>query len=327
MKARRAVGAAAAAALFLALGGALREPRPPYAVDGPLTEPRMLAPGVISTADDEFGGAFTPDGKTVFFDKTVSRHYLYVICESHFVNGTWTTPEIAPFSGVYRDSDPVLSPDGRTLFFVSDRPVNGRPKTDFDIWIVKKTASGWSEPENLGAPVNGESGEYFASVTAKGDLYFSSDRTGGKGGLDVWVSRLVNGKYGEPVNLGDAINTPAWELDCMVAPDESFMIVGAIGRPDSYGNYDLYVSRNRDGAWTPVESLGPKINTASREYSPRLSPDGRYLFFTSEMDFATKPLERRLEYGELVRAMRGIRNGSGNIYQVDLAAVLRSGAK
>src|SRR3954464_10930142 len=72
---------------------------PPYEIAAPLTEPFMFAPGIVSTPDDEFGGAFTPDGKTVYFDRTVLRHYLYIICESHFVNGRWSQPEVAPFSG------------------------------------------------------------------------------------------------------------------------------------------------------------------------------------------------------------------------------------
>jgi hypothetical protein len=297
---------------------------PPYAVDGPLTEPRIFAPGIVSTTDDEFGGAFTKDGRTVYFNRSVLRHYLYVICESHFVDGKWTKPEVAPFSGLYRDSDPVISPDGERLFFVSDRPVNGKPKTDFDIWSVSRKGEGWGEPVHLDAPVNGDSGEYFASAAANGTLYFSSDRAGGKGGLDIYRSRLVDGKYTEPENLGDAVNTPGWELDCLIAPDESFLIIGAIGRPDSLGLYDLYVSYNRDGAWTPAKSLGPKINTSARDYSPRLSPDGRYLFFTSEKDFATNPLKKPLTYDELERGLRSLQNGSGNIYQIDLASALRT---
>ena len=299
-----------------------RTAKPPYGIDGAVAEPRMFAPGIVSTPDDEFGGAFTADGKTVYFDRTVLRHYLYVICESHFEGGMWSRPRVAAFSGLYRDSDPVISPDGSKLYFVSDRPVDGKPKSDFDIWVVRRKGEGWGEPEHLPAPINGDSGEYFASEASNGDLYFSSDRAGGKGGLDIYRSRFVDGKYSEPENLGDAVNTSAWELDCLVAPDSSFLIVGAIGREDSFGNYDLYVSRNRDGKWSPVENLGPSINTAAREYSPRFSPDGKYLFFTSEKDFATVPLRKPLDYDEFERGLKSMLNGSGNIYQIDLRSAV-----
>jgi hypothetical protein len=80
-------------------------------------QPEIIGEGVISTPDDEFGGSFSADGNTIYFDKTVSAHYLYTLCESHFAGGEWSRPEIMRFSGQYRDSDPVLSPDGKTLLF------------------------------------------------------------------------------------------------------------------------------------------------------------------------------------------------------------------
>ena len=88
--------------------------------------PEMIGEGVISTPDDEFGGDLAPDGKTLYFDKTVPAHYLYVLCESRFADGKWSKPEVLPFSGLYRDSDPVLSPDGATMYFASDRPVTAK---------------------------------------------------------------------------------------------------------------------------------------------------------------------------------------------------------
>src|SRR5439155_36692 len=112
------------------------------------------------------------------FNVSVPRSYLYVICVSHRVNGRWTEPEIAPFSGHYRDSDPVLSPDGNRLYFVSDRPAPGKTTHDFDVWAVDRTTSGWGwgDPRNLGAPVNSSVNEYFASEASDGTLYFASAR-------------------------------------------------------------------------------------------------------------------------------------------------------
>jgi len=302
------------------MGASAPPAAPPYAIAGPLREPRIFAPDIVSTPDDEFGGSFSPDGETVYFDKSVLRHYLYVILESHSAGGGWSAPSVAPFSGIYRDSDPVLSPDGSKLYFVSDRPVDGKPKTDYDIWVVTRTPGGWGEPRHLDPPINSEGNEFFASAAANGDLYFTSDRPGGKGQVDVYESRFVDGKYGAPENLGDAINSAGWESDCLVAPDGSYLLVATFGRPDSYGNYDLYVSYKRDGVWTPVKNLGPKINTPAREYSPRISPDGKYLFFTSEKDFATEPPQRPLTTEELERGLKSLQNGAGNIYQIDLSA-------
>src|SRR5262249_14372643 len=89
----------------------------------------MMGEGALSTPDDEFGGALSSDGKTIYYDVTVPPHYLYIMCESHLVDGKWQRPEVLPFSGQYRDSDPVLTPDGKTLLFASDRPRNGVDST------------------------------------------------------------------------------------------------------------------------------------------------------------------------------------------------------
>ena len=298
-----------------------RTPIPPYAHQQPLLTPVLFGQGVITTADDEFGGTFTPDGTTCYFSKSVLRFYLDVICVSNFKQGQWQPPQVAPFSGRYRDFDPVLSPDGTQMVFTSNRPVKGKLSTDYDIWLVKKTATGaWSAPIHLDSTINSAYDEHFASIAASGTIYFSSNRPGALGGAgdaDFYYSTLKNGHYESAVHLTDSVSTSAYELDCLIAPDESFLLMGAYGRSDGYGNYDLYISKKENGHWTPSTNLGPLINSAFRDYSPRLSPDGKYLFFTSEKDFSVhkKPLA---SYQELETNLRSLLNGSGNIYQVEL---------
>ncbi|HEX3526238.1 MAG TPA: hypothetical protein VH988_04155, partial [Thermoanaerobaculia bacterium] len=293
------------------------------------SEARLWGEGVISTRDDEFGAqviADGPIGDTVFFDKTVPRSQLYTIHVSHRVDGQWSPPEVAPFSGTWRDSDPVLSADGRRIFFVSDRPRDGKPVQDFDIWYVERTertASGWSEARHLDGPQNSEGNEYFASTTNDGTLYFSSNRPGSKGGIDVWRSRLVDGRYTEPENLGDAINRPGWaNIEALVAPDESFLLIGAFGRGDDPGDCGLYVSYRKNGVWQPAQALGAGVNSPARDYSPRFSPDGRSLLFASERGLPTRPRTGALTHRELVDAMHSVLNGLGNIYEVDLKAAM-----
>ena len=132
----------------------------------------MIGVGVISTPDDEFGGTLAPDGKTLYFDKTVPPHYLYILCESKLVDGKWSKPEVLPFSGLYRDSDPVLSPDGETMYFASDRPVTPKAPDEhrFQIWQTKKTKAGWAEPTLVQGAINSEGSQVFASVTNDGTM-------------------------------------------------------------------------------------------------------------------------------------------------------------
>ena len=281
----------------------------------------MVGEGVVSTPLDEFGGAITPDGDTIFFNVSVPRSYLYVICVSHRVNGRWTEPEIAPFSGHYRDSDPVLSPDGNRLYFVSDRPAPGKTTHDFDVWAVDRTTSGWGwgDPRNLGAPVNSSVNEYFASEASDGTLYFASARKGSLGGIDIYRSRLVDGRYQKPENLGPAVNGENFStIEVLIAPDQSFLILGAFGRSADPANSDLFVSERRGDAWTAPRAL-EKINTAAREYSPRFTPDGRSLIFASERGYPTEARERPVTYDEIVSRSAAIGNGLGNIYEIPLA--------
>jgi hypothetical protein len=291
--------------------------------DQPITEPRLFAEGEISTPFDEFGLAFTKDGNTVLFNRSVPRSNLYAILTSTFRSGRWTDPEVAPFSGQYWDFDAVFSSDGSRVFFGSDRPVPGHPKKDkdFDIWMVERTAHGWSQPVHLDTVVNSDEDETFASEAANRTLYFISGREGGRQGFAIYRSKFVSGKYTAAEKLKGPVNDPEnWSLEVLVAPDESFLLLAPI-RKDGYGSFDIYVSEQHNGEWTAPRNLGPKVNTAARDYSPRFSPDGKYLFWSSERGLGTDPRDHRLTFQELETRMHGTLNGWGNIYQIELSAI------
>jgi hypothetical protein len=280
--------------------------------------PEMVGEGVISTGADEFGGSITPDGGTIYFNRNVSRSYLYIICVAHQRHGQWAAPAIAPFSGHYRDSDPVLSPDGKRLYFVSDRPWPGQKAPNFDVWVVDLDGPHPNEPRHLEGAINSEANEYFASEAADGTLYFASARAGGTSDCDLYRARRVDGAYPVAETLGPDVNPPRTaSLDLIVAPDQSFIILGSFGqRPGSVGDSDLFISRQHDGKWTTPESLA--INTTAREYSPRLSPDGEWLLFASERGLPTEPRDDPRTYDELLKRTQLPRNGLGDIYRIRL---------
>ena len=184
----------------------------------------------------------------------------------------------------------------------------------------EKVGENWSVPEPLTA-VNSETNEWFPTVSKNGNLYFGSEWPGGKGRCDLYCSRLVDGKYGTPENLGDLINSAASEVEPFIAPDESYLIFAALGLPDSNGIYDLYISFRRDGAWTKPRNLGDKINSVGWDFSPKVSPDGKWFFFTSNRCFADKPLEKRLTYNELLKKLHVPGNGLRDIYKIDIRAL------
>ena len=293
------------------------------AQQGASTEPAIFGEGVISTRDYESSITLTPDGRTAFFVKATPDLSFRVILVSHLENGKWTTPEIAPFSGQYSDTDPCLSPDGTKLYFASRRPVEGAaPKADNDLWVVEKTNAGWGEPRRLNAPLNTESQETSPSVTADGTLYFTSNRAGGKGAIDVYRSKLTDGNYGAPENLGDAINTPGPELQAFISPDENILIFAAAGRADGQGSVDLYLSKRVDGAWSKPVNLGAKINSRGIEIAPRISADGHFFFWTSTRGYGFEDQQAtRLNIKELSNKLRSAGNSLGDIYQIDLRAL------
>lgn len=292
--------------------------RPPYVSDKPLPEPTIFAEGAISTGDFESHPAFTPDGKTLYFLKSNPTFTFWTIMVTHFKNNKWTTPEVLPISGQYRDADPFITSDGSKFFFISDRPTN--EKRSLDIWVMEKSANGWSEPRNLGAPVNSSGDEWYPTVAADGTLYFGSDRQGGKGLTDIYRSRLVDGKYTTPENLGENINTQFEEYEPYIAPDQSYLIF-MTARPDGLGGSDLYISYQRDGTWTKAVNLGDKINSKGSEYSPTVSPDGKYFFWSSTRSLVATSQPKRLTYAEFLTKLRGPGNGLGDIYQIDLSAL------
>jgi WD40-like Beta Propeller Repeat len=297
----------------------------PYGSDQPIMEPTLFAPGTISTGDYECVPHFSPDGKILYFVKSTPDANFWTIVFSRFENGQWSMPEVAPFSGQYSDADQAITPDGSQMFFISRRPVNPNNSPNaagkLDIWVMDKTGNGWSEPRNVGTPVNSESSEYFPNSTKDGTLYFGSGRKGGKGGVDLYRSRRVNGKYQDPENLGDAINTTFDEYEPYIAPDDSFLIFMAAGRPDGLGGYDLFISYNQHGQWTKAQNLRAPINSPADELSPKITPDGKYFFWASSRSSIDKPKMKPWSFHELSNSYNNPQNGLGDIYYIDVRAL------
>ena len=296
----------------------------------PAPEPTLFAPDLISTGDYEVCPEFSPEGETFYFVKSTPDANYWTIVVSRLVAGKWSAPQVAPFSGQYSDADEFITADGRRMFFISRRPVSPEisPNTPgkLDIWVMDKAANGaWGEPKNLGRPVNSEGSEYFPTLTKDGTLYFGSGRKGGFGGVDLYRSRLLNGKYQEPENLGEAINSKFDDYEPYIAPDESFLIFMSAARPEGLGGYDLYISYNRDGKWTKARNLGAPINSPADELSPRMTRDGKYFFWASARSAIDQPKTRGVNFAELMNAYHSPRNGLGDVYYVD-ASVLRIGA-
>jgi len=283
--------------------------------------PKVLAPDGLSTGDDESHASVFPDGHTLYFLKNTPSFDFYTIVSSELRAGKWSRPQVAPFSGHYSDADIVFTADGRRAYFVSARPVDGKPRDDMEIWTVERDAGGkWSEPRHV-SELSSPTDEWFPTLTADGTLYFGSDRPGGVGGTDIWRARFVNGKFQPPENLGAPVNTKGDEIEPFIAADEQLLIVAARNRGDAVGAYDLYVAHRRGSGWDTPRHPGPPINSTGWDFAPRLSPDGKIFIFTSNRGFGSQGLDRKLTFDELERRLHGPGNGLRDIYYVSGAAL------
>ncbi|WP_291723345.1 hypothetical protein [Bernardetia sp.] len=253
----------------------------------PSEMPEIFAPNLISKLDRyEFGCTFSRDGKAMFFG--VDNNGTMEIYSTHLENGSWTAQEKLFGNDTISYNDPMLSPDDKKLFFISNKPIStSEAKKDIDIWFVERTKKGWSEPKNIGMPINSSRNEYFVSFTNEGTIYFASkDSTENapQYAYDIYSSELKNGQYTTPKKLPSTINTNRYEADVFVAPDESYLIFCAIHR-DGLGRGDLYISfKNESGKWSEAVNMGDTINSENHELCPFVSKDGKYFFYTSNED-------------------------------------------
>lgn len=244
----------------------------------------LFGPGLFSSEKEEWRITFSPDGRTALW--TVSDDFFPIsrqstIVMSRFVNGAWTQPQIAPFSGDFPDIDPAFSPSGHALYFSSIRPVDGEPRADLDIWVVfRLPGDRWSEPVHLGDDVNSPFDELYPSVDWLGTVYFGSDRPGGLGGWDIYRARRTWFGYRPAENLGAPVNSEYWEFNPEITPSGLTLFFASIDRPGGFGLGDIYVAHAEwGGGFGAPRNLGPCVNSALDEYHPTLSRDRRSLFF------------------------------------------------
>ena len=318
-----------AVALVVALAS-LAGAQPPVSETPPL-QPELFGPGVFSTGAWDFFVAFTPDGNTAYVNRANGSFSHFTIIETRLVGRAWSTPRVANFSGKWSDADPHLAADGSKLFFISNRPLPTdtgaaalTPRDDYDIWFLTRGTTGeWGPPQHVGAPIN-EAGvtEWSPSVAANGNLYFGSARKGGRGGNDLYVARWTGTSYEEPENLGDSINTRGGEIEPWIAPDESYLIFSGANRVDGIGGYDLFMARRVNGIWERARPLPKGVNTPAYEYNQSVSPDGKWLYFSSTRSVFDAVPARPLSYDELQKRLSSTGNGLGDIYRIEMAKVL-----
>ena len=236
----------------------------------------------INTTDLEYFPSLTIDGSKMIFTRRVKSDEDFY--ESELSNGNWgkAKPLEGKVNTNLNEGAQNISQDGSFLIFTGCNYPEGEGSCD--LYYSLKTNTGWSEPQNMGRLINTEFWESSPSLSPdKKDLYFSSNRPGGFGGKDIWVShRTPSGKWGEPENLGQEVNTSADEGCPFMHADNSTLYFNSNGHA-GYGSTDLFLTRkSEDGYWSEPENLGYPINTIDDEGSLIVAADGRTAYYASD---------------------------------------------
>ncbi|MEM9363179.1 MAG: hypothetical protein AAGA43_11115 [Bacteroidota bacterium] len=285
-------------------------------------EVELVEPGIVSTSDFEFGTTLSPNESTLFFVKGLPGFQRTVIVYVEKEDDQWSEPKVAPFSGIYNDTNPYFSKQGNRLYFTSNRPSGIERVRGSNIWYVEKIRDDWSEPKLVKGEINDEFDIIYPTIQTDGTIHFVSwNRPNSKNG-DIYISKLENGKYSQP-ELVDELNTLASDADPEVSPDSKYMFLVS-QRKGGYGHYDLYVSkRQSNGVWGELINLGPKVNTFFMDSDPVLSPDGETLFFSSDkFDTTVSSASTYNSYDSIVKFYNKIQNGRMNIYKVEIKELL-----
>lgn len=263
-------------------------------------EPKSLGPD-LELPYEQYWPSLSLDGKTMVFTMLLpdSLHYrpdgsimeqedFYI---TRFIDGKWqpAVPIGAPINTTGNEGAQQISADGNTLVFTGCNRRDGFGKCD--IYFAKKNIYGqWGRPYNAGGIINAASADKQPCLSPDGRfLYFSSDRAGGLGKMDIWVSELdANGKWGKPRNLGAPINTPGDDICPFIHPDNQTLYFSSDGHP-GLGNKDIFMSRrDSTGKWSEPVNLGYPINTHREEIGLVVDNQGTTAYFSSNAYSATK---------------------------------------
>lgn len=223
-----------------------------------------------------------------------------------------------------------LSANGKILVLFRDNYNNGEfdDEDEGALYYSEFKVNRWTKVKKFGSQINSSKWESSAFISNDGKtLYFSSDRKGGAGALDLYVSTKKNGIWSEPVNLGEAINTSFNEDMPFLIGDSLLYFTSE--KHDNMGGYDIFISKKINEAWTEPVNIGYPINSSGNDimlcpvlggkkaYFSSYRPDGYFSFgktdiyavsFTKEnqiIDILTLQLERKRKDSLLVYASEG----------------------
>jgi outer membrane protein OmpA-like peptidoglycan-associated protein/tetratricopeptide (TPR) repeat protein len=297
------------------------------AIKKPLSIKKQPLSDTINFLNSQYFPVLTADGETLIFTGLAESRdeNIYI---THRRKTGWDVPEeiSKSINTVNNEGTSSVSADGRTLVFTACNRQDGYGSCD--LYITHKQGNDWSAPVNMGEPVNSRDWDSQPSLSADGHtLYFASDRKGGQGKKDIWVSHLnQTGKWTEPKSLGPTINT---------ADDENAPFIHANGRTLFYasnglpgmGGMDIFITQKLDTVWAEPKNLGYPINTVSEQVGLFIASDGKMAYYSD--DYAENGKSRSLLYKfelpeSLKKSIIPTRYAKGKVFDKKSGAALSS---
>ncbi len=188
----------------------------------------------------------------------------------------------------YDEQNPILSPDGKRLYFTraNDSLNIGGPKDKGDIWVAELASDGkWMQATNLGRPINDDLLNYMLGFSPDGNIMFLNQEKRNPGGLvinnGIAFSVQSNGKWSRPEHIAvDYLINSSKHQSGSLSADGKLMLL-SLKAYASRGEEDIYISTYKDGKWTQPINLGSDINTSGQEMTPYLSADNKFIYFSS----------------------------------------------
>lgn len=245
----------------------------------------------VNSCYEEYFPALTVDGRNLVFTRRFPRNAQttantpdeedFYVCQLG-EDGNWSeaTRMEEPLNSHDNEGAQCISQDGRIMFFTACGRNDGTGRCD--IYMCVRRGDKWSKPRNLGPGVNSGGWESQPSFSIDGKtLYFVSDRRGGYGGMDIWMTTFEDGHFSSPQNLGPNINTAEDETCPFIHYDDQTLYFASKGHL-GMGGSDLFLSRRQeDGTWGKAENLGYPINTEGDESSLVTDFEGRTAYMSS----------------------------------------------
>ena len=242
----------------------------------------------INTISPEMFPTLSADSQVLYFTRrhnNMDEDFYYALPDS--CGGWFTALNMGnPPNTSDQESSQMISADGHYLFFTrcENRSENGWGSGGCDLFMSYRSDSVWSAPESFGATINTPDFEGTPCLSADNrELYFSSNRPGGFGGYDIWVSRFEDGLWQPPVNLGPNINTPGNESAPYLHIDGHTLYFSSDGLP-GMGGKDLFMTRRTDTLWSKPVNLGYPINSTVDDNSVTVTLDGKKIYWSSDRD-------------------------------------------